>query len=52
MQCDSRMCWIQKCIQDGWIKNYYAPPECVNYSDVDFAEIDLDCEENGGTTEG
>ena len=51
MQCDSRMCWIQKGVQDGWIKNYWAPPECVNYPDVDFAEIDLDCEENGGSTE-
>ena len=51
MNCDSRMCWIQKEKQDGWIKNSWASQECVNYPDVEFMEIDLDCEENGGSRE-
>ena len=51
MHCDSRMCWIQKGKQDGWIKNSWASPECVNYPDEHFMEVGLDCGEDGGSRE-
>ena len=44
-QCDWTMCWIKQGKKDGWLQYYStSEPECVNYPDESWDEIDLDCD--------
>ena len=46
LQCDSRMCWIKRGEDAGWI--YWeedSVPECENFPDTAWQDVDLDCVE-------
>lgn len=47
LQCDCRMCWIKQAQEDGWMHPsffaYSQKPDCANYPDREWKDIDLDC---------
>ena len=48
LQCDSRLCWLKKAEQEGWINFYYfysyESPRCVNLHGISWEDIRMDCE--------
>ena len=44
--CDFRLCWIKKGQEEGWIEFLTDDwePDCVNYPDEAWTDVDLDCE--------
>ena len=44
--CDFRLCWIQRGQEEGWIEFLTDDwePDCVNYPDEAWSNVDLDCE--------
>ena len=48
-QCDWRMCWIKQAERDEWLTytiylQHGIRPECENFPDQDWDDIDLDCD--------
>ena len=44
LQCDGRMCWVQRGEQDGWVHFEYKydwVPQCVNYPNIPWKQINL-----------
>ena len=48
LQCDSRLCWLKRAEQEGWINFYYfysyESPRCVNLPGISWEDIRMDCE--------
>ena len=48
LQCDSRLCWLKKAEQEGWINFYYfysyESPRCINLPGISWEDIRMDCE--------
>ena len=47
LQCDSRLCWLKKAEQEGWINFYYfysyESPRCINLPGISWEDIRMDC---------
>ena len=44
--CDFQLCWIKRGQEEGWIEFITDDwePDCANYPDEAWSDVDLDCE--------
>ena len=54
LRCDSKLCWIKRTEQDGWITlnytrdgKFWTKPDWANYPDRDWDDITLSCPAEG-----
>ncbi len=48
LQCDTSLCWVKQAEQDGWLTlDSDSDPDCANYPDTDWPDVNLQCNTMG-----